>query len=810
MRYLLMLVVFSVKMAALSGDPSFAAAAEPAGAVGDVEFFERKIRPLLSKHCYSCHSSAAKIVHGGLRLDSAAGVKRGGDSGPLLVRGKPAESLLAEAVHYNGDLQMPPKGKLPERDIKNLVDWIDRGAAFPADEKHVETVDGAIDFEAGRRFWSFQAFKEHALPSVKLADWPQSRIDSFVLSGMEQHGLAPADRATKAVLIRRVFLDLTGLPPTPEQVRAFVEDSSPTAFARVVEKRLASPHYGEKWARTWLDLSRYTDRTASWISQNGAAHLYRDWVVRAFNDDMPYDDFVRRQLATDLMPATGPEDLAALGFVGLSPSYWKELKLPSEIIKVIVADEWEERVHAVSSTFLGLTVACARCHDHKFDPISAEDYYAMAGVFASSRLRERPLVADRFYEPVRKAKTEIAKIEAELKKLRAEIAKRNKAKTPTATPGKPAVQQPAVEDTADTLEARVARGMARIAELKAIPHFDAPLANAVTEESLFVERAGKNPQDGTRLDYRAGPQDLPLFVRGDPNRPGKLVRRRFLTVLARKPTPFQQGSGRLELAQAIVTDAAPLTARVIVNRIWLAHFGRGLVDTPSNFGVQGSRPTHPELLDDLAARFVANGWSMKWLHREILSSATWQQSSQGSEQSTERDPANSWLSHMNRRRLDFEAWRDSMLAVTGVLDRKTGGPSIALDHATNHRRTLYGTIHRRDLSTTLQIHDFPDPNQHSPQRSSTTTALQGLFALNSPLVSQQAQAFVKRLQTERPDNPSAQIDLAYWLLYSRGPTAKERATGLAFLGSKAAPDAAARRQQYAHVLLVSNEFLFVD
>jgi Protein of unknown function (DUF1553)/Protein of unknown function (DUF1549)/Planctomycete cytochrome C len=756
----------------------------------DIQYFERTIRPLLSEHCYSCHSTAAKTVHGGLRLDSAESVKQGGDSGPVVVAGKPAESLLVETIHYNGDIQMPPKGKLPDAVIETLTAWVQRGVPIPTSSNQTRAPDQQIDFEAGRTFWSFQPAHEMPQPSVEATHWPRNRIDYFTLAAMEREGLSPSPESSRATLIRRVTFDLIGLPPSPEQVAAFVNDDAPDAYERLVERLLESPQYGEKWARIWLDMARYTDRTASWLSQTAQAHLYRDWVVQAFNQDMPYDDFIHRQLATDLMSETGPDDLPALGFIGLSPTYWKELKLPCEIIKVIVADEWEERVDTVSRTFLGLTVACARCHDHKFDPISSEDYYALAGVFASCRQIDRPLIPEQEYAPVRLAKQEVAKLEAELKKLRKQ---------------KPNPDAKAEHDQA------IAELVGQIKNIKTTtPLYETPLANAISEESMYVERAGKTPQDGTRLVYRPGPQDLPLFARGNPNRPGDPVPRRFLTVLTNQSLPFENGSGRLELAQAITTDAVHLAARVIVNRIWLAHFGQGIVNTPSNFGEQGGRPTHPALLDDLAARFIAKGWSIKNLHREILLSATWQQSSEFDQQKTNADPDNRWLSRMNRHRLDFEAWRDSMLATSGELDLTLGGPSLKLSESTNHRRTLYATVHRRDMSTTLQIHDFPDPTQHSPQRSSTITALQGLYTLNAPLLAEQSRALVARLHDEIPDDDQARIVRAYNLLFSRSPTDKEQQLAMEYLGNGASDLQQARWQQYAHVLLASNEFLFVD
>jgi hypothetical protein len=539
----------------------------------------------------------------------------------------------------------------------------------------------------------------------------------------------------------------------------------------------------------WLDLARYTDATASWLEAAGQPHLYRDWVVQAFNSGVPYDEFIHRQLATDLMPHTGPDDLPALGFISLSPTYWKELKLPCEIINTIVADEWEERVGAATQTFLGLTVACARCHDHKFDPITTEDYYALAGVFASCRQTELPIIDAAVYAPVQQVKQEIAALELQIANLKK--------------------QKPVDDAQLETLTNK-------IAELKLAPLFNTPMASVVTEEALYVERAGATPQDGTRLEYRPGPRDLPVYLRGDPNRPGELVPRRFLQVLAcssdpaGEPVPFSQGSGRLELAQAITAESAALAARVMVNRIWLAVFGRGLVATPSNFGQQGDAPSHPELLDDLAARFIASKWSIRTVQRELLLSATYRQSSAYDSNKVLSDPENRWLSRMNRRRLDFEGWRDSILNATGQLDWELGGLSQDLEAADNHRRTLYATIHRHEMSTTMLMHDFPDPNQHSPARSITVTPLQGLYALNGPLLSEQASQLAERLRREAPGDELAQVELAYQLLYARSPTESEIKLGLSFL--KAGPPSAAleRWEQYAQVLLASNELIFLD
>ncbi len=754
----------------------------------EIAYFERKIRPLLSEHCYECHSEDSDTVQGGLRLDSATGIAQGGDSGPVLVAGFPEQSLLVETILYDDDIQMPPKGKLADHEIAELTGWVKRGAAFPPSNTASDTAAirslGGIDYAEGRRFWSFQPVVPQPLPAVKHSEWPRTRIDSFVLAAMEQHDLTPSPPADRVTLVRRLYFDVTGLPPTSQQLQAFLEDTSPDAYEHLVDTLLESPQYGEKWGRWWLDMARYTDRTASWLPQTSQAHLYRDWVVDAFNNDLPYNDFIHRQLATDLMPRTGPEDLPALGFLSLSPTYWKEPKLPCEIIKVIVADEWEERVDAVTRSFLGLTVACARCHDHKFDPISADDYYGLAGVFASSRHVERPVIDEERYEPVRSAKQAVKKWEAEIAKLKK--------------------QKPLPQESIDAL-------IAKIAEIKSTtPLYDTPMANALSEESMYVVRAGKTPQEGTRFEYRPEPRDLPSFIRGNPNRPGPIVRRRFLTVLSEDSRPFENGSGRLELAESITNDAASLAARVFVNRVWLAHFGQGIVDTPSNFGQQGSRPTHPQLLDDLAARFIENGWSIKRLHRDILISATWQQSSADSPQRSHIDPENVWLARMNRRRLTFEEWRDAMLTASGRLNPNLGGPSITLDSSANTRRTLYATVNRRDVSPTLMVHDFPDPTQHSPARMATVTPLQGLYALNGPLLTQQAKWIAYQLEAESPGNEPSKIAAAYRRLFSRAPHDHEIHLGMDYLADAKSESKSDRWQQYIHVLLATNEFTFID
>ena len=560
------------------------------------QFFEKKIRPLLVQHCYKCHSETAKRIRGGLRVDGREFLIKGGDSGPAVVPGKVEKSILIKAVHYSDvNLQMPPKGKLSKKDIALLEEWVRQGVPFPDSAKVVNKTSSGIDIAKGRTFWSFQPLRQQPLPKVKRNGWARKRIDHFILAKLEKQGLSPSDEATRTHYIRRVTFDLIGLPPTPEEVDAFVADDSDDAAETLVTRLLASPHYGERWGRYWLDLVRYCDIAEPWAETKEAdGYYYRDWVVSAFNRDMSYPEFVKKQMAADLMTNAEPKDLAALGFIGRSPSYWKELKLAPDVIKTVVAEEWEERIHTVGSTFLGLTVGCARCHDHKFDPITTEDYYAWAGVFANTKLVNRPLVAEQDRTRIVKARELVKVIQTKIVKLK---------KTPT---NKKQVEQLQKE----------------LQQIKQnTPNWDAPMVPAVIDASLYVQANGPHQ---TKLVFKDEPRDVAIQVRGDPTNLGPIVPRRFPQVLSKgKPQPFTKGSGRLELAEAIVTDAAPLAARVIVNRVWKHHFGKGLTETPSDFGSQGERPSHPHLLDDLAFRFIKNGWSMKWLHREIVLSSTY-------------------------------------------------------------------------------------------------------------------------------------------------------------------------------------------
>ena len=762
-----------------------------------LEFFEAKIRPVLVERCNRCHSAGEKAPKGGLRLDSPAGLLKGGDSGAVIAPGKVEQSLLIDAIdHAGGVAEMPPDSKLPDRVIADFRQWVEMGAPLPESSGAASGPRSAIDLAKGRQFWSFLPAVERSLPTVSDPLWPTNRIDLFVLRGLDEHGMRPSPEADRRTLIRRVTFDLTGLSPTPEEVEAFLSDKAPDAYERLVDRLLASPRHGERWGRFWLDVARFAEDNPTGEATNKAPrnpHAYRDWVIRAVNDDLPYDQFARRQLAADLMPGLPRSELAALGFVGLAPVYHKEPKLSAEVIATIVADEWDERVDTITRGFLGLTVACARCHDHKFDPIGTADYYALAGVMASTQLVERPLVPA---DPA--AEETLARLRAGIVDLELRVGYAREMKT---TSGKQ-------KEDGSKFDATIADLEGRIKALKATKPFDGPTAPAVRDAGLWVD--GSDPS-WTVLDFRPGAsRDLPVFLRGNAANPGPIVPRRFLAVLSPgEPRGFGPGSGRKELADAIVGEAASLTARVIVNRVWGWHFGRPLVATPSNFGKLGEPPSHPDLLDDLTARFIAGGWSLKALHREIVLSSTYRQSSRGGASARSNDPENRWLGRGNRRRLDVEAWRDAILQVSGSLDVTMGGPSGNLEAASFRRRTVYGKISRQRVADVLRVFDFPDANRHGEGRDATTTPLQQLYFLNSPFLLANSDKLAGRTFDRQP-SPEEFVESLYRDALLRDPSENEIRRAIDLVEAEGGPESREAWAVLAQALLIGNEFLFVD
>jgi hypothetical protein len=767
----------------------------PAGANADegIDFFEKKIRPVLAERCYSCHSAAAKKEKGGIRLDTPDALRKGGESGPAF-KAKDKDSLLLRVVEHGRDVPaMPPNGKLPEAAIADFRRWIEMGAPLPAPTPP-ERAAGLTP--AARQFWSFLPVAEHPVPKVSDSKWPLRKSDHFILKQLDERRLSPAPPADRRTLIRRAYFDIIGLPPTYEQVEAFVSDTRPEAYEEMVDALLASPRFGEKWARHWLDVARYAEdhsTSESTCKPPRFPHRYRDWVIGAFNADVPYDRFIRLQLAADRNPDTAPADYAALGFLGLSPVYHKEPKLSKQVISEIVADEWDERVDVITRGILGLTVACARCHDHKFDPISTQDYYALAGVMANTQLAERPIKAgaDAAQDALTTVRSDLLDATMRLgyaKEMRGTAMKEKQDPTP-------------FDKQIKTFEARVADLKAREKGLDA-----GPAANVVRDAGTWVN--GDDPA-WTVIDYRTSQfRDLPVFVRGNPARPGAIVPRRFLEVLSSKePRLFRSGSGRGELADSIVNDAGGLTARVFVNRTWGWVFGRPLVTTPSNFGALGDRPTHPLLLDDLAARFIAKGWSVKWLVRELMLSAAYRQSSRHDDRFAAEDPDDRWLWRAPRKRLELEAWRDAMLQISGQLDLAGGGPSDDLDSLRSARRTVYGKVSRQRPSDIHRLFDLPDPKSHGEKREATTTPVQQLFFLNSPFVRQAATRLAKLAAAGK--SPEDGVKILFRRTYQRDPTSTEMDAALKLIGPvrPAAPPAWAL---LAQMLLASNEFLFLN
>ncbi len=889
----------------------------------DAELFEAQVRPLLVNVCFRCHTDDEE---GGLRLDSREQMLKGGESGPAIVPGDPDASLLIKAVrHAPGVPKMPRKAQqLTDAQIDALARWIRLGAPWPA----AATTAGSVATKAPdkvitpeqRAFWSFQPLHQPVVPAVSHGAWAKSEIDHFVLARLEKEGLAPVGPADKRTLIRRATLDLTGLPPTFEEIDAFEKDGASNAFAKVVDRLLASPQYGERWGRVWLDVARYGEDDPRSLDPEGRgyapypnAYLYRDWVVKAFKDDLPYDQFVRAQLAGDLLDErTRARTLPALGLLGLGPWYYD-----NGSVEITHADERHDRVDVVSRGFLGLTVACARCHDHKYDPILAKDYYGLAGVFLNAQYHEYPMapkavVAEydaqakkveqkekllaKFMETESRQLAETLafsassymqsawKVTGEPKKEMARVVNEDKldyelferwirflGKPPKFYPyltewqamikqGGTAAQAKTLADTFQALlldvmfekkdieeENEIIRNKALPGttkkkdanlpnefvtnddfcpgcglELKSLPApkiqfwtdvfqrdleegYEPSIAEYVRPGLLafrgwglerFLSGDRRKHIDDLRADIKTmkkalppkyayvhgvqdveKPQNLQLAIRGNPMKLGEEVPRHFLTVLSTgTPVPLTKGSGRLELADIIATH--PLSARVIVNRIWKGHFGTGIVDTPSNFGANGEAPTNPALLEYLAATFVENGRSIKKLHRAIMLSAVYQLGDEARAANLEKDAGNRLYWRANRRRMTAEQIRDSTLAVSGALDSQMGGPSQELTPDFN-RRTIYGKVSRYKLDQYLQLFDFPAATISAEQRFSTSVPLQRLFFMNSDFIQQQGELLARRVARE-PD-VRGRIRKAYRLILGRVPTDAELQAGVAYL-----------------------------
>ncbi len=905
-----------------------------------VEFFERQVRPLLAGRCYQCHTTESKKANGGLLLDSAEGLLKGSDSGPIIEAGASGESLLIQVVRSNDeDVRMPPNGeRLTEAQIADLEAWVNMGAPLPKTDVHENEISVRT-----RTHWAFQPVSDQAIPPVKQKGWVQTPVDAFVLAALERAGLEPAPHADKRTLIRRATYDLTGLPPTPEEVAAFVADESPGAFATVLDRLLRSEHYGERWGRHWLDVARFA------TSDGPFAFTYRDYVIRAFNEDLPYDEFLVQQIAADQLDlGKDKRPLAALGFLTVGRRFMNN------------HDTIDDRIDVVTRGTMALSVSCARCHDHKYDPIPTRDYYGLHGVFASSVAPgELPLLGidpdpNEFAKYSIEHQARKAKLDEFMREQQAAVLKQHRSQTAqclllSREPKKLAelIQEEFGLSDRKILQVGATRWLKWLDTLdhESDPIFSPWFAFAALPDAEFADRAkiltdnistnslnslvaqafsgeppttlkdvaeryGKLFQDADKqwqelqnetsqnsnsatsqvlpdseqealrqviygkdspgnlptkrmqqlfptsslmqlgplraqidqlnathpgaplramaLVDRPQPKNSRVLIRGNANRLGDEVPRQFLAVLATdEPQPFRQGSGRLELARAIASRENPLTARVIVNRIWLQHFGAGFVSIPDDFGLRSDPPSHPELLDYLAWKFMENGWSMKKMHRLLMLSSVYQQQSDGILRHATADPDNELLSKMNRLRLDFEAMRDTLLFVTGKLDSAIGGRPVPLLkqgqsnlNSNPNRRTVYGVIDRNDLLPLFRYFDFANPDLSTAQREVTSVPQQALFFLNSPFVMQQACSLAARADFQLFDSTAKRVQYVYQQLFQRNPTAAELEQAIRFLAAEelTASDSGPRGslrplrpwERFVHVLLMSDEMMFVD
>ncbi len=895
-----------------------------------LDFFEKRVRPILVDNCYKCHSHDSEKIKGGLLLDTRDDLLKGGDTGPAIVPGDPEKSLLIKAVRYTDkDLQMPPNdNQMQPQQIADLEAWVKMGAPDPRTNAPEAEHKYVVDFQKAKKHWSFQPVARPAVPQPDDPQhWIQDPVDNFILATLCSKGLSPSPRADKVTLIRRATFDLIGLPPSPREVDDFVADNSPDAFAKVVDRLLASPHYGERWGRHWLDLAHYADTRGALGNNRDErypySYIYRDWVIRAFNEDLPYDQFIIDQIAADKLPlGDDKRALAALGFLTLGNRYNNQI---NDII--------DDRIDIVCKGTMALTATCARCHDHKFDPIPTKDYYALHGIFNSSiEPREEPLLetppdtasyrdfcsqysareaaVEQFRDEMahefkgetigkagaymlavldfRRAGTNISRpafmqkrdlmppiaavwdnnlrawenrqnpvfipwfafarlSEAEFETGAAGLSAKFYANKEKGRPLNPLVARMFANPPASMtqLAARYTSLFTDIEqrwqeEIKAFAATNKSDAGAPVEPkglpdqaqeqirklmyapnspmmldeqrlNAFINRDNKlrnkladleravtelviihpgSPPRAPVLEDAAAPRDSYVFIKGNVGNRGPVVPRHFLSIIAGdNPPVFKDGSGRLDLARSIASRTNPLTARVLVNRVWLHHFGEGIVRTPDDFGSRGDTPSHPELLDYLASRFMDEGWSIKKLHRLIMLSSAYQQSSDENPRFEQIDPENRWLWRMNRRRLDFEALRDTILAIGGDLDLNMYGRPVRLDaEPYSLRRSVYGFVDRKNVPNMFQAFDFANPDLTTGKRESTVVPQQALFMMNNPLVVEQARNVVRRVDFKNQSNAEARIKLLYDLIYQREPTDVEMKIALDYLRSDAATE----------------------
>lgn len=838
------LKAFKLLVSALLGLGWILATGEERAASADL--FKEQVAPILAENCLMCHG--AGLQRGGLDLRTEESILRGGSRGASVIPGKPRESLLYRLIAHQEEPAMPlGLEKLSDDKIAVIARWIEgltpKTIVAPAEPAAAVRPAGSPITEKDRAFWSFRTPARPALPKVKKQSWVRNEIDAFVLHRLEEAGLAPAPAADPRALLRRVYFDLIGLPPAPAEMAEFLRDPSDAAYERVVERLLASPHYGERWGRHWLDLARYADSGGYEFDYDRPhAWRYRDWVIKAFNDDMPYDRFIREQLAGDLIRPDDPAALIATGFCRNGPT------VDNANNEETRTEELDDLVATTSSVFLGLTVGCARCHDHKYDPIPQKDYYRMQAIFVSSQKTDRLLVPQA-EEAAYKAR--IKEIEAEIKPFRDRIRE-------IEAPVRAELLAEKVEFHVKLTESAGALGGLTREEYReqTARRFakDVNLQPEEIEERLSPEALAERRKLQSQIDEinRKRPKPLPaamgvtdrkqperafVHVRGDFRQKGEEVFPGLPVVLAGEGTLASE-KRRLQLAEWIARPDHPLTSRVVVNRIWQYHFGKGLVRTPSDFGSTGDRPSHPELLDFLATEFVRRGWSWKAMHRLILTSNTYRQASRYDESAAAKDPENRLLWRMNPRRLEAEVIRDTVLAASGRLNTEMGGPGIhpPIDPAVVNtgsrprwpldakegpevwRRSVYIHVKRSVIMPLLEVFDCPVTTVSAPVRATSTVSPQALALLNNPFVLEQAGYFAERVKREAGDAVRAQIERAFEIAFGRKPSAKERVWAEEFLRKqtegysrrKEADPARAALRDFCHALFNANEFLYLD
>lgn len=863
-----------------------------------LSFFEKSVRPVLLANCSKCHGSEKQ--ESGLRVDHISFLKKGGDTGPAVIPGKPDESVLITSIEHSSNLEMPPSKKLSDHQIKAIRKWVLEGAYWPTEKISTDT-------KGWNEHWAFQKIANPVPPEIKSKKWQvENEIDQFVFDKLIKQQMAPSAAASDLAMVRRASFDLHGIGPTYRQTSKFLADQRPDRFEKLVDQLLESPRYGEMQARKWMDIARYADNKGYVFFEDKNypwAYTYRDWLIRSFNDDMPFDDFITQQLAADFhVTKDNRSHLPALGFLTVGAKFVNN-----------VHDQIDDRIDVVMRGMMGLTVSCARCHDHKFDPIPQADYYSLYGVFRSCY---EPVVLPTFgaesdstgyLEYQKGLKNRLQKLEQFIEGRREQImdgarnrlaeylmAVHNRRLHPSTEnfmtitdkgsliPKVISRYESFLERTlvnkdpiwsiwhalsaidnqrfSEMADVRLKKTLESQADINSIVRKNFVSFSPSTMESvaevygeIFKGVAAQYQLDSSKLSKdesllanvlfgkgspavlpsilgwgfldlipdrptqsvyqnlikdvenfcKAGPHAPPramvlndseemfepyVFLRGNPNRKGKTVRRGFLTALPDSAAiqadfPINQ-SGRFQLARSIASKDNPLTARVIVNRVWMQHFGRGLVATPSDFGMQGAQPTHPELLDWLSTWFIENGWSIKRLHKLIMSSAAYQRSSEASPDQYPKDPENKWLARFSRRRLDFESMRDSMLMATGSLDTRIGGKPFNLFSGFNTRRTLYGFVNRMDLPGVLRTFDFPEPAATSPQREKTTVPAQALFFLNHPFVIQCTERILQREEIRNALTPNQKINAVYRAVFGRDPNALEQNLALGFVPSE--------------------------